>query len=130
MKNIIYSLLLSFAFGAFAQNTKINSGNKQSQKLAYIDAIKTYEKIVKKGFVNAEICKKIADAYYYNANYKVASEWYQKALELANDFNPEYYYRYAISLKSSNQIEESEKYMAKYVSVVPEHNRAQILKKI
>jgi outer membrane protein OmpA-like peptidoglycan-associated protein/tetratricopeptide (TPR) repeat protein len=129
MKNIIYSLLLSFAFGAFAQNTKINSGNKQSQKLAYIDAIKTYEKIVKKGFVNAEICKKIADAYYYNANYKVASEWYQKALELANDFNPEYYYRYAISLKSSNQIEESEKYMAKYVSVVPEHNRAQILKK-
>jgi outer membrane protein OmpA-like peptidoglycan-associated protein/tetratricopeptide (TPR) repeat protein len=129
MKNIIYSLLLSFAFGAFAQNTKMNSGNKQSQKLAYIDAIKTYEKIVKKGFVNAEICKKIADAYYYNANYKVASEWYQKALELANDFNPEYYYRYAISLKSSNQIEESEKYMAKYVSVVPEHNRAQILKK-
>lgn len=120
---------MSFAFGAFAQNTKINSGNKQSQKLAYIDAIKTYEKIVKKGFVNAEICKKIADAYYYNANYKVASEWYQKALELANDFNPEYYYRYAISLKSSNQIEESEKYMAKYVSVVPEHNRAQILKK-
>lgn len=120
---------MSFAFGAFAQNTKINSGNKQSQKLAYIDAIKTYEKIVKKGFVNAEICKKIADAYYYNANYKVASEWYQKALELANDFNPEYYYRYAISLKSSNQIEESEKYMAKYVFVVPEHNRAQILKK-
>ena len=129
MKNIIYSLLLSFAFGAFAQNTKMNSGNKQSQKLAYIDAIKTYEKIVKKGFVNAEICKKIADAYYYNANYKVASEWYQKALELANDFNPEYYYRYAISLKSSNQIEESEKYMAKYVSLVPEQNRAQILKK-
>ena len=129
MKNIIYSLLLSFAFGAFAQNTKMNSGNKQSQKLAYIDAIKTYEKIVKKGFVNAEICKKIADAYYYNANYKVASEWYQKALELANDFNPEYYYRYAISLKSSNQIEESEKYMAEYVSLVPEQNRAQILKK-
>jgi len=129
MKNIIYSLLFSFAFGAFAQNTKMNSGNKQSQKLAFIDAIKTYEKIVKKGFVNAEICKKIGDAYYYNANYNIAGEWYQKAFALANDMNPEYYYRYAITLKSSNQMDESEKYMAKYISLVPEQNRAQILKK-
>jgi TPR repeat protein len=71
MKNIICSILFSFTLGAFSQNSKITSGDKQNQKLAYIDAIKTYEKVVKRGFVNAEICKKVGDAYYYNANYKI-----------------------------------------------------------
>ena len=129
MKNIFYSLLFSFAIGAFAQNTKIIKGDKLNQKLAYIDAIKTYENIVKKGFVNHEICEKIGDAYYFNANYKIAAEWYQKAFSLSADLNPEYFYRYALTMKSIGQIEESDKYMVKYISLVPEQNRAQILKK-
>jgi outer membrane protein OmpA-like peptidoglycan-associated protein/tetratricopeptide (TPR) repeat protein len=128
MKNIFYTILFSFTIGAFSQNNKIINGDKQNQKLAYIDAIKTYEKIVKKGFVNAEICCKIGDAYYYNANYKIAADWYQKAFSLNSELNPEYYYRFAISLKSSNQLEESDKYMAQFISLVPEQNRVQILK--
>jgi len=128
MKNILYLVLFCSTINAISQNSKINIGDKQNKKLAYIDAIKTYEKIVKKGFVNAEICEKIADAYYYNANYKIAAEWYQKAFAFDTEINPEYYYRYAITLKSSNQIEESQKYMLKYISLVPEQNRAQILK--
>jgi len=128
MKNIFYTILFSFTIGAFSQNSKIINGDKQNQKLAYIDAINTYEKIVKKGFVNAEICCKIGDAYYYNANYKIAAEWYQKAFSLTSELNPEYYYRYAISLKSSNQLEESDKYMVQFISLVPEQNRAQIIK--
>ena len=47
------------------------------------EAIKTYEKIVKKGYVNTEICEKIGDAYYYNANYKIAAEWYQKLFSIS-----------------------------------------------
>lgn len=128
MKNTFYTILFSFTIGAFSQNSKIIYGDKQNQKLAYIDAIKTYEKIVKKGFVNAEICCKIGDAYYYNANYKIAAEWYQKAFSLTSELNPEYYYRFAISLKSSNQLEESDKYMVQFISLVPEQNRAQIIK--
>jgi outer membrane protein OmpA-like peptidoglycan-associated protein/tetratricopeptide (TPR) repeat protein len=129
MKNIFYSLLFSFAIGAFAQNPKISNGDKLNQKLAYIDAIKTYEKIVKKGFINPEICQKIGDAYYFNANYVIAAEWYQKAFSLTTNLNPEYYYRYALTLKSTGQIEESDRFMAKYISLVPEQNRAQIFKK-
>lgn len=128
MKNTFYTILFSFTIGAFSQNSKIIYGDKQNQKLAYIDAIKTYEKIVKKGFVNAEICCKIGDAYYFNANYKIAAEWYQKAFSLTSELNPEYYYRFAISLKSSNQLEESDKYMVQFISLVPEQNRAQIIK--
>jgi TPR repeat protein len=90
MKKVCLFVLLILNFLTLsAQQKRITIGNKQNQKLAYIDAIKTYEKIVKKGFVNAEICKKIGDAYYYNANYKIAGEWYQRAFSLAKDLNPE-----------------------------------------
>lgn len=130
MKKVCLFVLLILNFLTLsAQQKRITIGNKQNQKLAYIDAIKTYEKIVKKGFVNAEICKKIGDAYYYNANYKIAGEWYQRAFSLAKDLNPEYYYRYALTLRSTGQIEESDSYMNKYISLVPGQNRAQILKK-
>ncbi len=128
MKNIFYTLLFGFTFSAFSQNTKISKADNKNQKLSYIDAINIYEKVVKKGFINSEICEKIADAYYFNANYKIAAEWYQKAFSFTTDLNPEYYYRYAITLKSSGKIKESEQYLLKYVSLVPEQNRAQILK--
>lgn len=128
MKYIFYTFLFSFTISVFSQNSKIINGDNKIQKLSYIDAIKIYEKIIKKGFVNPEICLKIGDAYYYNSNYKIASEWYQKAFSLSTDLNSEYFYRYAITLKSSNQLEESDKYMSKYISLVPEQNRAQILK--
>ena len=127
MKNIIYTLIFSFTVGVFAQNSKINIGDKQNKKLAYIDAIKTYEKIVKKGYVNTEICQKIGDAYYYNANYKIAANWYQKAFSVSTDLDPEYYYRYAITLKSSGQIEESEKYMKQYLQIAPNQQRSILL---
>ena len=85
MKNIIYTILLSFTMGVLAQNNKINIGDKQNQKLAYFDAIKTYEKIVNKGYANAEIFEKIGDAYYYNANYKTAAKWYRKLFSLSKN---------------------------------------------
>ena len=127
MKNIIYTLIFSFTIGVFSQNSKINIADKQSQKLAYIDAIKTYEKIVKKGYVNTEICEKIGDAYYYNANYKIAAEWYQKLFSISKKVNSEYYYRYALTLKSSGQIEESEKYMNQYLQLAPNQQRSILL---
>lgn len=124
MKSIIYSLVFGLSIGIFAQNSKIITGDKQNQKLAYIDAIKTYERIVKKGYVNADICIKIGDAYYYNANYKTAVNWYQKAFSISTDIDAEYYYRYAMTLKSSGQIEASEKYMKQYTQRMPTQHRS------
>ena len=128
MKNIIYTALFIFTIGAFAQNSNIKIGDKQNQKLAYIDAIKTYEKIVKKGYVNTEICEKIGDAYYYNANYKIAAEWYQKLFSLSKKPNSEYYYRYALTLKSTGKNEESDKFMNQYLLLAPNQQRSVLLK--
>ena len=130
MKNIIYTILLSFTMGVLAQNNKINIGDKQNQKLAYFDAIKTYEKIVNKGYANAEIFEKIGDAYYYNANYKTAAKWYRKLFSLSKKPDPEYYYRFAITLKSCDQLDESEKYMNQYLLIAPNQLRAILVKSI
>ena len=129
MKNIIYStFFLIFMFTAFGQEKSDKSGDKKLQKLAYVDAIKTYERIVKKGYVNAEICQKIGDSYYFNANYIKAAEWYKQLFDLSNQPNPEYYYRYALTLKSSGKIEESDKLMKEYVLLKPLQQRAELLK--
>jgi outer membrane protein OmpA-like peptidoglycan-associated protein len=128
MKISIYLLLLSFTTGVLAQNNKIDTGNKQNQKLAYVDAINTYEKIVKKGYSNAEIFQKIGDAYYYNANYKIAAQWYQKLFSLSKKKDPEYYYRFAITLKSCDELIESEKFMNQYLLIAPNQQRTILLK--
>ena len=41
--------------------------------------------------------------------------------------NSEYYYRYALTLKSSGQIEESEKYMNQYLQLAPNQQRSILL---
>lgn len=129
MKNIIYStFFLIFMSTAFGQEKSDKGGDKKLQKLAYVDAIKTYERIVKKGYVNAEICQKIGDSYYFNANYIKAAEWYKQLFDLSKQPNPEYYYRYALTMKSSGKIEESDKLMKEYVLLKPLQQRAELLK--
>ena len=129
MKNKIYStFLLIFMFTAFGQQKANKIGDIKLKKLAYVDAIKTYERIVKKGFVNAEICQKVGDAYYFNANYLKAAEWYNQLFTLSGQLDPEYYYRYALTLKSSGKIDESEKLMNEYVFLNPSQQRAELIK--
>lgn len=114
-------------FTAFGQQKEDKIGNIKLKKLAYVDVIRTYERIVKKGFVNAEICKKIGDAYYFNANYLKAAEWYNQLFTLSNQLDSEYYYRYALTLKSSGRIDESDKFMNEYVLLNPSQQRAELL---
>ncbi len=111
----------------FAQQKAVNAGDNKSNKFSYIDAIKIYEKVVKKGFINADLCQKIGDAYFYNANYKTATEWYQRLFSFSKKPNSEYYFRYALSLKSNGQKEESDKLMNQYFQLAPNQQRSKLL---
>ena len=111
----------------FAQQKAVNAGDNKSNKFSYIVAIKIYEKVVKKGFINADLCQKIGDAYFYNANYKTATEWYQRLFSFSKKPNSEYYFRYALSLKSNGQKEESDKLMNQYFQLAPNQQRSKLL---
>jgi len=103
MKNkvILFITFLSVLCSAGqAQNTKVKKANKEYDKFAYIDATKTYERIAEKGYKSADLFQKLANAHYFNANFEKAAKWYGELFVMNEEVAPEYYYRYAQSLKS------------------------------
>lgn len=123
MKKIYYYTLLIALVGAtqytFAQTDKELEKAKQMYKnYAYVDAIKVYEKIAKKGYVNQDMLESLGNAYYFNAEYKKALPWYKQLFE-GKDYKikPEYYYRYAQSLKSVGKYDEANAMMDKFAEL-------------
>ncbi len=115
MKNIIKTLpLLLLCFGLNAQTSDIKKADKQYSDLAYVDAIKTYERIAEKGYESPEIFQKLGNSYYFNAKLKEANVWYTKLFNLKQEVEPEYYYRYAQTLKAVADYNKANEYMDKF----------------
>ncbi|WP_348825100.1 OmpA family protein [Flavobacterium aestuarii] len=110
MKNItaLYLAILNiFALSTYAQQGKIARADKKYDKYAYIDAIKTYERVAQKGYESPDMYQKIGNAYFFNSELGEATKWYQKLFAFEKDIDPEYYYRYAYCLKSAGQNEKA-----------------------
>ncbi|HSD08658.1 OmpA family protein [Flavobacterium sp.] len=106
MKNLIIlyiTILNLFVVSIYAQKGKIASADKKYDKYAYIDAIKTYERVVQKGYESPEIYEKIGNSYFFNSQLDEAGKWYGKLFALDTELDPEYYYRYAYCLRSMGQ---------------------------
>lgn len=107
-KALLYSLLLLLLGSTgYSQKGKLEKANKQYERLAYKDAIKTYERIVEKGYKSAEIVQKLGNAYYFNGEFDQANKWYGELFALNANPEPEYYYRYAQTLKSEGQYDKA-----------------------
>ena len=111
--------LLSTTSLLFAQPEKeLEKANEMYKNFAYVDAIKVYEKIAQKGYVNQEMLESLGNAYYYNAEYKKALPWYEQLFQEGKyKVKPEYYYRYAQTLKSVGDYTQADKMMAKFVEL-------------
>ncbi|QLC66376.1 OmpA family protein [Flavobacterium sp. LPB0248] len=106
MKNYKYlyiSIISIFSLSSYSQNGKISSGDKKYDNYAYVDAIKTYERIAEKGYKSEDLFKKLANSYYFNSNFENASKWYKELFDMNTAIETEYYYRYAQSLKSTGE---------------------------
>lgn len=102
------SILLSvFAISIKAQERKIASANKLYDKYAYINAIKTYERVAEKGHKSADLFQKLGNAYYFNSELDKSAKWYGELFALNQTVEPEYYYRYAQSLKSIGEYDKA-----------------------
>ena len=120
MRLLTFSLaLLSSTSLLFAQPEKeLEKANEMYKNFSYVDAIKIYERIAQKGFVNQEMLQSLGNAYYYNAEYKKALPWYEQLFQEGKyKVKPEYYYRYAQTLKSVGDYTEADKMMAKFVQL-------------
>ena len=131
MKKQIPFYLLAILVSTFTQTICGQSEKEALQKAAnyyrnldYVQAINAYESIARKGVETQELLENLANAYYYNADYKQANKWYAKLFANTDaktgkpyNINPEYYYRYAQTLKSVEDYEASDKMMDKFVAL-------------
>lgn len=102
MKIKLYTAIAFFAFITLqAQDSKLASADKKYEKYAFVDAIKTYERVAEKGYKSVDLFQKLGNAYYFNAELEKANKWYSELFAMNQPVEPEYYYRYSQTLKAT-----------------------------
>lgn len=126
-KNLIVLLvLIVFSFRAAAQNQTVYITDKVSDKYAYVDVIKTYEKIAAKGYKSIDLFQKLGDSSYSRNKLEKAAVWYDQLFAMTSDLEAEYYYRYAESLRFICQNEKADAIIEK----LHRKSKASIKKKV
>ncbi len=77
-------------------------------KYYFVDAIRTYERLFVKGYRSTDMFQKLGNAYYFKADLAGAAKWYEQLFILSSDVDPEYFYRYAQSLKSIKEYKKAD----------------------
>ncbi|WP_213520578.1 OmpA family protein [Nonlabens sp.] len=127
-KRLILFILLAPCFLGHAQTYQVEKGNSKYNAFAFIEAQKIYLKLVEDGYATTEILSKLGDTYYFNDDLKQAQKWYAKLFAQYEDrVTPEYFFRYAQSLKAVNKYEESDVYMAKFNTSIGFDARSKML---
>ena len=123
--SLLFTIFLAcnITFAQEEENKQKKKADELYEKFAYIDAIKIYEKIAEKGYIDQNILENLGNSYYFNADYPTALKWYdmlfQKAKEEPDNFKPavEYYYRYAQTLKSVERYDEANEVLKQFVKL-------------
>ena len=130
-KEIAISILflLSISFHCIAQekqdkqDKRVLRGDEAYEQYSFTPAIDIYQKVLERGFSNAEILRKLGNSYYYNANYEEAAKYYGQLAEAHPDqMEPEYYFRYAQALKSLGDYEKSALAFKKFSEMASEED--------
>jgi outer membrane protein OmpA-like peptidoglycan-associated protein/tetratricopeptide (TPR) repeat protein len=132
MKNniLLYVTIVSvFSFNLYSQKAKLAVADKKYDNYAYVDAIKTYERVANKGYKSEDMFKKLGNAYYFNAELDKAAKWYDELFAMTADLEPEYYYRYAQSLRSVGQNDKANQMMEKFNKISGNDGRVKLFEK-
>jgi outer membrane protein OmpA-like peptidoglycan-associated protein/tetratricopeptide (TPR) repeat protein len=112
---IIYLVLLTITtLSSYSQAGRVAKAEKDYNKYAYIDAIKTYERIYEKGYKSDDMLLKLGNAYYFNAELEKAAKYYTELYTSKEDQDAEFYYRYAQSLRATKDYTKADAMMDKF----------------
>jgi outer membrane protein OmpA-like peptidoglycan-associated protein len=110
VKYTIYTIfLVLIALKGNAQTGIEKKADKDYAQYAYIDAIATYERVAEKGYKDEKMFQKLGNAYYFNGELIKAAKWYDALFAMNADQEPEYYYRYAQTLKATGDYAKADK---------------------
>ncbi len=126
LKVIVILIVLFFFNGiAFAQERLIEKGNEKFEAYSFSPAIDIYKKVLEKGYVSADLLRKLGNSYYYNADYKDAANTYKRLVaDYPNDVKPEDYFKYAQTLKTLGDYDTSSAIMTKFIALTQGDGRA------
>ncbi len=123
--NIIITLVLVGSSQVWAQENTVDKGDKEFERLAYVDAREAYLKVAEEGYQSEDLLKRLADSYYFTADYTRASKWYGTLYDFGNR-DADYLYKYALSLKSDKSYVASDLIMEEFLNVKGEDYRAKL----
>lgn len=126
-KSIFIFSVFSFCYltVCYGQNAKAKKAKNNYEALAYKNAIVSYEDLIKKGYSGQEIYQNLGNAYYLNANYEEAANWYEQLFSLDTvQIDANYYFRYAQSLKSLKKYKVSREWMEQFIKRSEDDGRA------
>lgn len=127
IKNILWGICVLLSTTLYAQERR---ADKKYDQLAYIDAIKIYERVVEKGYQSQKLYQNIGNSYYFNGKLTDANTWYGHLFEMqtVETIPTEYYYRYAQTLKATNQYAKADQYLEKFAALEVNDSRAELFK--
>ena len=121
-----FIMFIISVMNVYSQKSSLAKGDKEYSQFAYVDAIKTYERLFEKGYKSPEMLEKLGNSYYFKADLQNAAKWYGELYSLAPDLSPEYYYRYAQSLKAIKEYDTADKMMEKFSQMNANDRRAKL----
>lgn len=129
LHNILFIFISLIAFNSFAQNATINKATYDYNNYSYVKTTEILLDVANKGFKSVDLFEKLGNSFYFNQKMEEASKWYGELMKLyevnlENKIDPEYYYRYAQSLKSVENYAESDIWMQKFSESIENDNRA------
>jgi outer membrane protein OmpA-like peptidoglycan-associated protein len=127
LRKILFTIIILFftVSNSIGQEKGLERANEKYEAYSFKPAIDIYKKVIDKGYVSADLLKKLANSYYYNANYKEASDVYKRLVdEYESEVTPEYYFRYAQTLKSLDLYDEADDLMDKFSEMTSNDYRA------
>ena len=123
----IFFFVFTFISGgvSYAQDKLATKADSEYEEYSFSPAIDIYKKVLDKGYVSIDLLKNLGNSYYFNADYKQASDIYQRLIkDYGNKVGPEYYFRYAQTLKSIGDYESSNDVMSKFSELTGDDTRA------
>ena len=120
-KKLQLSILVLVCFSTFvnAQERDLAKGTKKFNQYAFVDSQKIFLRVAEEGYESADLFGKLADSYYYNADYDDAALWYGKLVEkYPQEVAPNQYFRYAQALRATEDYETSDQMIKKYEELV------------
>jgi outer membrane protein OmpA-like peptidoglycan-associated protein len=115
----LYKLTLIAFFGFFisigyAQKGKLRQATKEYKNFSYVKTSEILLDVANEGYKSVDLFQKLGNSFYFNNQMEAAAKWYGELMGLNEEVDPEYYFRYALALKDTENYTKSDKWMQKF----------------